>query len=328
MAEPVSLGVMLLGIVVQEFARAGFSSMFERFESRPVTPAGPAALAKRQTVSVIDLVSGAPATARASVHISAATPLKPYWVLFGVHPADGPPRVTPVLYGEPVELKVIRGQYGLSALFLTKPTSFAEKPLLTAVGYAHEVLASGAGPQSVALLGSVPTKEQLDHLRAQVPAGQLPFRVSSLPHAGGVGPAQQLGAWPLRRPVPPLTNPRFVTPALPPPRPQPAQPVRPASGSPHWASPWARVVPPATQQPAKPALPAPRPQPVRPVRPLTWVPATCQARNRQGKRCGQPIGLMGQGRLCSTHVKEVLLGDYIVWHESGQRIRWNLGGWY
>ncbi len=379
MVEPISLGITLLSILVSEFAKSGFDALFAHVESRPTAPMSQAASAGQLSMSIVDLVSGAPATARASVHLSATTAsIGPYWVLFGVHPAAGEPRVTPVLYGEPVELRVTRGQYGLSALFLTKPASFIEKPFLVAVGSAHEVLAS-SWVQQVAVSGSPPTKEQLEHLKAQVPAGNLPFRLPAarlaLPPAN-LQPARSARWTPRLQPAKPAlppAKPQPAKPALPPAKPQPAKPafllakpqpakpaLPPANLPALWASRleraksqpakpafplakpqpakpalppanlpalWASRLERAKSQPAKPAFPPAKPQPAKPASPVLWQRPTCQARDASGERCRQLPGATGQGRLCSRHIKEVLLGNYVLWDESGERVRWSLGGW-
>jgi hypothetical protein len=267
MPEPVSFGLYLLGILVSEAARAGFGALFERVESRPAAPAWPGAVAKQQPVPIVDLVSGTPATARASVQLSVTTAsAAPHWALFGVHPAKGQPYVIPVLYGEPVELRVARGEYGLSALFLTKPASFTDKPFLLAVGTGHEMLVSGRG-QQVAVWGSPPTRKQISHLTAGVPAEQLPFILPLSKETRAlldqISPGHSLGR-----------------PLLPP------QSARPAPGG----------------------LPS-------------WIVATgtCEARNAWGERCNQPT----PGRLCWEHLQKVQFGHEVLWHETGQRVRWD-----
>jgi hypothetical protein len=178
MVEPVSMAV--LGVLVSEFAKGTVEAWLERRDSPPLGPQRPMALSRQEPVSIIDLTSARSPTVRATVTLSARTAWgsPPYWALFGVQSADRQMRVIPVLYGEPVELRVARGEYDLSALFLTEPTSFYVKPYLVAYGTAHKVLASSR-VQPVALSGSPPTTLELTLLKFKLSMNDLPFQIHS-----------------------------------------------------------------------------------------------------------------------------------------------------
>jgi hypothetical protein len=172
MVEPVS---MLLGPLVAEFGKGTVEAFFEHLQSRPAAPV----VARPEPVSIIDLTRDQPLAVRATVALTARTAQgqpPPYWVMFGIHSAEGRSRVTPVIYGEPVELRVTAGEYDLSALFLTRRASFSDKSLLVAMAVTHEVLASRR-VQQVAVSGLPPTLEQLVQLWDQRPAEELPFQL-------------------------------------------------------------------------------------------------------------------------------------------------------
>jgi hypothetical protein len=317
MVEPFSA---LFGVLISELARGGFEAYFEHRESRPAAPVGPMMQPRPEPVSIIDLTTNNPVAVRATVNLSVTTvgligfnQLQPYWALFGVQAAEGAPRVTPVLYREPVELRVAPGQYGLSALFLTKPASFGDKPFLVAVGYTHEVLASSR-VQRVALSGSPPTAGQIQQLKARQSGKPLPFRLA----ASAALPARPQPA------IPNVGRPIFGSPA----RPQSAilNVARPVFGSP--ARPQSAIL-----NVARPVFGSPaRPQPaipnvggrVFPPSERTMVlPWPCQARNAGGHLCGQPVPIrrINLMKLCSAHLTAVQNGEHVVWHSSGLPIR-------
>jgi hypothetical protein len=172
MPEPANLGNSLLIVLATEVARSGLTALFEH---------RPAAL-RRGVREIVDLATDALATTRARVEFSASEATsEPYWVLLGLQGAEGAlqgaegkPAVIPVRYGEYVELRVPRGQYSLSALFLTKAVSFDEKPLLVALGSTHETLVS-VKLQRVTVCGRRPGHDQIKLLKAKTPVQQLPF---------------------------------------------------------------------------------------------------------------------------------------------------------
>src|SRR5262249_21220366 len=118
---------------------------------------------------------GATPTTRASVRLSAAYG-DPYWVLFGIQRLGRAPDMIPVLYPESVELRVPRDEYDLSALFMMKPHSFGDKPVLVAVGHGHAIAIS-AYVQQVTVWGSRPSQEQIARLISKFPRDKLPFHL-------------------------------------------------------------------------------------------------------------------------------------------------------
>jgi hypothetical protein len=200
MVEPFS--TVLLGTLVSEFAKGGVEAFFDHLDSRPAAAAvQPAPQARTEPMSIIDLTSNRPESVRASIALSATTAYgqpSPYWALFGIQAAEGARRLHYALHGEQVEVRVAPGRYDLSAMFLTKPASFRDMPLLVAVGSTHEVLAS-SGVQPVALTGSPPTTAQIDQIKAQLQGKPMPFRLpasTALPAsspAAGAAPVRSLG---------------------------------------------------------------------------------------------------------------------------------------
>jgi hypothetical protein len=306
----VDFGLTLIVSLISVLARFSVDTLFERAQSRPRDSARPMA------ANIVDLVTGTPATTRARVLLPAtgfnmpytgrADPYgvarrspttgssRPYWVLLGIHHAEGQTDVIPALYGEPVELRVARGRYGLSALFMTKPTSFDDddKPLLVAVGSGHEVLAS-ADLQPVTVRGSRPTSDQIEYLKAKTPVEQLPFCLSPA-RATPRPPSQQIDAPPRL-----FQLPRAVEPD----RPQIDPPPRPFQ------------LPRAVERELRTIWDEPdRPQIAQQVFP------TCEARTVSGQRCHQPQRMI-RGRVCWEHFVMICQAREVLWHESGERVR-------
>jgi hypothetical protein len=193
MTEPLS--AVLLSSLVSELARGGMEAFFNHLDAPPA-PVQPTPEARPEPVSIIDLTSGRPGSVRATVDLAVKTVLgqpSPYWALFGIQAAQGARSTHFALYGDPVELKVVPGRYDLSALFLTKPASFKDKPFLVAMGSTHEVLASSR-VQQVALIGSPPTTKQIQQLNAERPGEPLPFRLpgSTAPSAPSIALSPRL----------------------------------------------------------------------------------------------------------------------------------------
>jgi hypothetical protein len=237
-------------------------------------------------------------------------------VLFGLHRAEGPPEMIFALYGEPIDLLVPRDQYGLSALFMTKPTNFDVKPLLLAVGTTHEVLAA-AKLQTVTVHGEQPSHDTIRRLLAQTPAQPLPFR---LPAAEAIEIRPPVKAIETGRPVE-ATEIRPPVKAIETRRPVEATEIRPRAAATERVFPSNRILPPAA---AAKRLVQQRPfddflddweQPSRHL-----LAETCKARVKSGERCPNAQS-SSTSSLCNEHELKVIRGKTVRWYESGEQVR-------
>jgi hypothetical protein len=292
MVEPITTSLLLA--VVGELARAGTGMLFQRLTQRGTVT----------SIATVNLSAGISALATSQVRVTFAAIASgaPYWIWFGLQHRDGWQVNIPVLYREQAKLILPRGQYEMLALFLAKPTSFLDKPLLMAVGRHHDVIASGS-VQPVRITGKPPTDQEITSLRSRFPDPpfRLPLTTAELAQfraqlvkfrstaSKGVVTGQ---ARTLRLGVREL---RIIRPALNP----PAPPLTPAPRPLTTSRPRGTVAPQVA------------------VRPAALV---CRARTSKGIRCTNRAGVTS-GNLCQMHLDMLVAGKEVRWHDSDERVR-------
>src|SRR6266545_1311102 len=289
MVEPITTSLLIAA--VSALARAGTGMMVQRLtEPRAVS-----------AITPMDLSAGTAITSRASVRFRSIAAGTPYWVWFGVQRSDGWRVEIPVLYKEPVSVVLRRGEYEMLALFLAKPASFADKPLLMAVGRHHDVIAS-ASEQLLSITGSPPNDQQIAILKSpQFP--ELPFR---LPHTTTELPNL-------------LARSRYGSTLL------PTSTQLPAVRSFLQSGQELRSIRPALEPPKSLITPNQRPVvnpgPEPSITPTTLpTTAVCKAQLRAGVRCTNPAQ-GSDSNICQMHLDMLVAGKEIRWHATGQRIR-------
>jgi hypothetical protein len=285
---PDPLTTSLLVALAQEMARVGIPKLLAMIGKQPAA-----------------LGAHGPYTTRLRVAFQAPIGPRPHWMLFAMQRADGVRAVeVPVLFGEPLVIDVPRQQYEIVTLFLSKPLSFADKPLLTAVARAHEVVASGY-QQRITLEGRQLSAAEIELMRSQDPEAKtfrLPTtrqqRVTALSRlTPSSGLLAGLGA-PARPALPPGTARRPVRRSAP----DRELLLRRGTGTSPELAKVLRNLP--TTPTARPAAPA---------------PATCRARSKTGARCTNPPE-PGKGGVCALHLKKIYQRKDVRDHASGKRI--------
>lgn len=219
--------------------------------------------------------------------------------------ADGWEYDTPALVSESVEAVVPRGHYALAAIFLTKPASISDKPMMVATGVVHEVLASNH-PQKITIVGSAPTDEELGRLRSEISDDQRVFRLPryGIDHRSKF--SRDLTAR-LRR----LKATKSQAPAH-------ARLSREAT-----AARFRRRLEATTSQAleSQESLPSPRTPPVPTAPPAHAREETddrCVAGTSSGGRCQKrPV----RDALCQMHYEMASRGRTVTWYDSGTPVR-------